>query len=77
MKKLPLSGQQQGLLRRVKAIYAPLAAALRDGYNDADGDEPAEPVARDVVDIALRRMRVLADDIKSGLYDAERPNDAR
>lgn len=67
-----VSTQNQELLNRVQAINAPLEVALRDGYNDADGDEPAEPVARDVVEIALRRLRVLAADIASGLYDPER-----
>lgn len=66
------NGQSQELLNRVQAIAAPLEVALRDGCNDHDGDEPAEPIARDLVEIAMRRLRVLAADIASGLYDAER-----
>lgn len=72
-----VSFQAQELLNRVQAINAPLEVALRDGHEDADGDEPAEPVDRDVVEIANRRLRVLAADIASGLYDAERPDDGR
>jgi hypothetical protein len=72
-----VSTQSQELLNRVIAIGAPLEAAGRAGRDDDDGHKPAEPIDREIVMTASRRLRVLADDIKSGLYDAERPNDGR
>lgn len=63
--------QQQELLSRVKAIGAPLEAALSEGRHDDDGDEPAPPIDRDIVAAAYRRLKALADDIAARLYDAE------
>jgi hypothetical protein len=62
---------QQDLLARVQAIGAPLASALRDGRNDDDGDEPATPVDREIVAVAMRRLLALCVDIEEGLYRAE------
>ena len=66
-----ISVHQHELLSRVKAICAPLEGALSQARHDDDGDEPAPPIDRDIVATAYRRLRALADDIASGLYDPE------